>query len=83
MLPYFLSILLVIGIKTILVVGQEFAAPEILAAKDPDTIFRPLLGRIAKDEADEAVDNPRVIRGLLTVGRDSCPSNYAVCPDGG
>ena len=72
-----------IGIKTIFAVGQEFAAPEILAARDPDTIFQPLLGRIAKNEVDEAVDNPRVIRGLLIVGRDSCPSNYAVCPDGG
>ena len=72
-----------IGIQTILVVGQEFAPPEILAAKDPDTILQPPLGRIAKDEADEAVDNPRVIRGLLFIRQESCSFNYAACTDGG
>ena len=83
MLPRFLSILLVIGIQATSVVGQEFATPEILAAKDPDTILQPFVGRIAKDEADEAGDNPRVIRGLLFVRQDNCASNYAACTDGG
>jgi len=83
MLPRFLSIILVIWIQAIFVVGQEFAPPEILAAKDPDTILQPLAGRPADEDTNEASDNPKVIRGLLVARQDNCPNNYAVCNDGG
>jgi len=83
MLPRFLSILLVIGIQAVFVAGQDFAPPEILAAKDPDNTLQPLVGRPADEDAEGVVDNPKVIRGLLGIRQNSCPNNYAACNDGG
>ena len=83
MLPRLLSVILVIGIQSIFVVSQDFAPPEIPAANDPDTIFKPLAGRPADEDVDEAFDNPKVIRGLLVIRQDSCASGSAACNDGG
>lgn len=82
MLPRFLSILLVIGTQALFVVGQDFAPPGLLV-RDPDTILQPRRGRPADEDADDAADNPKLIRGLLRVRQDSCPSGYAVCNDEG
>ena len=82
MLPRLLSVLLVIGVQVIFVVGGDFATPEVLS-RDPDTILQPLSGRPADEDSDGAVDNPRLIRGLLGVRQDGCPIGYAVCNDGG
>ena len=83
MLSRFLSILLVIGIQAVFVAGQSFAPPEILAARDPDTILQPRAGRLADEGADDAVNDSKVISGLLGIRQDSCPTNYALCNDGG
>ena len=83
MLPRFFPILLVVGIWAIFAVGQDFVPAGTLVVKDPDTILQPLSGRPADEDVDEAVDDSKVIRGLLGVRQDSCPIGYAVCNDGG
>ena len=83
MLPRFLSILLVIGVQAVFVVGLDFGAPEMLAAKDPNTILQPLSGRPTDADAEKATDGSKVIRGLLGVRQDSCPTHYSACSDGG
>lgn len=83
MLPRTLSILLVITIQVIFAVGHHFGPAGVLIDKDPDAILQPLGGRPADEDADDAVDGSKVIRGLLDVRQDSCPSGYAVCNDGG
>jgi len=83
MLSRFLSIILVIGIQAIFVVGQDYAPPVILTADDPNIIFQPLAGQFADKNADDAIDNPKVIRGLLVMRQDKCPIGYAMCNDGG
>lgn len=83
MLLRLLSVLLVVGVQVVFVVSQDFAPPEILAAKDPDTVLQPLGGQRANEDADDAVNGSKVIRGLLGVRQNDCPTNYAACTDGG
>ena len=83
MLLRILPVLLVIGIQASFAVGQDFVSAGTLAVKDPDTILQPLSGRPADEDADEAADDSKVIRGLLGIRQDSCPTGYAVCNDGG
>jgi hypothetical protein len=79
MLPHFFSILLAILILAVFAIGQDFAPPEILAA-DPDSLLEPLAGRPV--HVDEAVDELKVIRGLLGRRQLSCSSNYFACGSG-
>ena len=72
-----------IDIQAVFVAGQDFAPPEVPAAKDTDNTLQPPVGRPADEDADGAVDNPKVIRGLLGIRQNSCPTNFAACNDGG
>jgi len=77
------SVLLVASIQLVAAAdGQpEFAAPDIfVSAGDPDTTLQPYVGNPVK--GDDAVDDTKVIRGLL-MSRQSCPGGYGVCNDGG
>ena len=59
----------------------DFATPELLSSGgDPDTMLQPLVGGPVK--AGNAVDEPKLIRGLLTA-RQSCQGGYGLCTDGG
>jgi len=78
------SVLLVASIQLIAAADEqpEFAPPDLLVAGDPDTVLQPYTGNPAK--ADDAVDDTKVIRGLLNLStRQSCPGGYGVCNDGG
>lgn len=83
MLPRFFPILLVVVIQAVFGAGQDSVHAGTLAVKDPDTILQPLSGRPADEDVDEAADDSKVIRGLLGIRQDSCPTGYAVCNDGG
>jgi len=77
------SILLIAGIQLVAAADEkpEFATPDILASLgDPDTTLKPHVGNPV--EADDAVDETKLIRGLL-VTRQSCPGGYGACNDGG
>lgn len=80
MLLRFLSFLFAVVICVVLVVGQDLAPPEILAA-GPDSFLEPLAGRPA-DVTDEAVDESKVIRGLLGRRQTTCATNYFACGPG-
>lgn len=79
MLPRLFFILLAIMIRAVLIIGQDFAPPEILVA-DPDSVLEPLAGRPA--DPNEAVDESKVIRGLLGRRQTSCSSNFFACGSG-
>ena len=60
----------------------EFAPPDILTAVgDPDTTLQPYVGNPVK--GDNAIDETKVIRGLLMTRQSSCPGGYGLCNDGG
>jgi hypothetical protein len=61
----------------------DFATPGVFAAGgDPDTTLKSYVGGPVKG-ADTVTDNePNLIRGLL-MARQSCPSGYGLCTDGG
>ena len=80
----FASILLVVFIRLVVAAdGQpEFAPPDLLVSiGDPDTTLKPYVGNPVK--ADNAVDETRVIRGLLMTRQSSCPGGYGLCNAGG
>ena len=77
------SVLLIVGIQLVAAADEkpEFATPDILASLgDPDTMLKPHIGNPV--QADNAVDETKVIRGLL-MARQSCPGGYGLCNDGG
>lgn len=76
------SILLIVGIQLVAAADKpEFATPDILASLgDPDTMLKPHVGKPV--QAGDAVDETKVIRGLL-MARQSCPGGYGLCNDGG
>jgi len=60
----------------------EFASPDILTSVgDPDTVLKPYIGKPVK--GDNAVDETKLIRGLLMTRQSGCPGGYGVCNDGG
>jgi hypothetical protein len=76
------SIFLVAGIQIVAAADgkPEFATPDILVSGDSDTTLKPYVGKPVK--GDEAVNETKLIRGLLTT-RQSCPGGYGLCNDGG
>lgn len=71
----------------ILVVAADdqplFAPAEVLeSGGDPDTALVPYVGSPVRTE--DAVDDTKVIRGLLgVIKRQSCPGGYGLCSNGG
>ena len=77
------SILLIASIHIVAAAGDkpEFAPPDILVTtEDPDETLRPYVGNPV--EADDAVDETKLIRGLLMTRQLRCPGGYGLCSDG-
>ena len=84
MLFRFASILFVAFIRLVAAAdGQpEFAPPDLLVSiGDPDMTLKPYVGSPVK--ADNAVDETKVIRGLLMTRQPSCPGGHGLCNAGG
>jgi hypothetical protein len=78
------SIILVAGLQLVAAADDqpEFAVPDVLASTgDPDTTLQPYVGNPVK--GDNAVDETKLIRGLLMTRQSSCPGGYGLCNDGG
>jgi len=75
------SIVLTIGIRLVVAADAqpEFTPPGVLTSVgDSDTALQPYPG-----QADDAVNETKFIRGLLTQRQASCSSGYGVCSGGG
>ena len=84
MLFRFASIVLVAAIRLVVVAdGQsEFAPPDLLVSiGDHDMTLKPYVGNPVK--ADNAVDETKLIRGLLMTRQSGCPGGYGLCNAGG
>jgi len=78
------SIVLIAGIQLVVAANAqpEFAPPEVLtSAGDPDTTLQPYVGNPV--QGGDAVNETKLIRGLLMTRQSSCPGGYGVCNDGG
>ena len=78
------SIVLVAGIQLVVAADAkpEFAPPEILtSAGDPDATLQPYVGNPV--QAGDAVNETKLIRGLLMQRQSGCAGGYGLCNDGG
>lgn len=78
------SIVLVTGIQLVVAANDqpEFAPPDVFTSLgDPDTTLQPYTGNPVK--SDDAVNETKLIRGLLMARQSACPGGYGLCNGGG
>ena len=78
------SIVFIAGIQLVVAADAqpEFATPDVLtSAGDPDTTLQPHVGNPV--QGDDAVNETKLIRGLLMTRQSGCRGGYGLCNDGG